>query len=1293
MTDMYGGQWPVVVDSAFGTVPSILKWTHSIIHEHNFKSEWQARENARGLAFEMAPEGQLTMLSKFPSRSSSYVRRGSSKKVSFTFDDPDLRCVNPNQHSSAVTVPGILKYKPNPADIAQLPDPDGPQDGAPHQTHQSAIGSRNLLDRPYWQQQVWQRLQEEGIAEDADGELVFYMNSYYICHLTNRRQDRGRPLRFDSDINEWEASMRFMWEDFVNPALPLYVHFVLPEPPITLMPGTIGTLLLVQNPTLLRAACLTTVIEPALPRLRVTEIAHSFDLILPFRHILLHAGVDEVCDARRSQGIGQCDILVGNRVLPHGDPVRVHEGLGLVVQVPPPRPPLEWENVVRAHYDTPFPQQWTSDDDTTSFLAHHTQPHQPTIAVIDDPSAARDPHDPEILADTDTASDCTSFDEEETCTGVWRDTTVFTINGIVGQIVLPWHRFHDFPSMLRPLLGISDNEEVFAYSVDHPPADLDVQDRECLVVRTNLQPPSSHILRLILVDIEVYLAGEVQPTTYARRPTWMPHTANRLSIFRLLGLEEHYQEDRMRCHLWVNRIWVDPEVDVPVHFDHGDSIIAIIADEHLINELTSDDAGDQDSMSLFQQRRHNPIVCQSEHNISDFAAVSSNNSVPRQLPQMPMRRFVNGDWNRELYNRFLRHAAVEMEEEGPVAYVVTWLLQEHRQPSCWTPRVVKLTEDHTAWSDLIVTAWQDLFDYNQLCEAHWVHPTPAQSSFSTTIGHIILEQNVNDQLASIVITTHRFRRQGQFIAQAAHLVPCLLHRRTVLEKIILYPEEEQFRPFCQVRWGALPFGVVGMPLEPDIVQSGVGLDVLLPAHAFTPPSLDAPTIFGEAMHQHDNEDAVFMQTTHPSMTAPEDSTTTSTPMAACPSAPSFSFDPDAPAFVPGQSDLAAQPEFIQELHDNWRSTAFSWEDETPSCSILVWMVDHSWTEPHSYLPRSVRLYPDFTTWEDQIVNAWHDLLQPGLPRELHLVYPTPPTSDNTIAAHVIVIQQPRDDWVTSVVTCLDSTNQHQTMQQAAVTTHEHILLDNLLRIFNLYHACVGQGATHACAAWYNRLPLLLNAPLMGRSGYGIVMFVRTAGAFPSADAITLLQRSATVSRTRERLTTDVVAHAQWPLEPSVTKPALQLAELIMPPTLIQVDFRSVEAMRNTIFNLDLGSVQSRASVVKWHQATQDLMDLIPDWQGELPCGISFFTDGSATNFHDQRRSSAAVVRVIHTAYGDRFGGFRCYDTSANGFAPHAEAAAILTAVLWTAQMCELTPHLQGSTFCFHFDCMFAGMSA
>ena len=606
---------------------------------------------------------------------------------------------------------------------------------------------------------------------------------------------------------------------------------------------------------------------------------------------------------------------------------------------------------------------------------------------------------------------------------------------------------------------------------------------------------------------------------------------------------------------------------------------------------------------------------------------------------------------------------------------------------------MKLTEDYTEWSDFLVAAWHDLFDYSQECEAHWVHPTPTQSSFSTTIGHIILEQNADDQLASIVITTHRLRRQGQFIAQAAHLVPCMLHRSTILDKIVLYPEEESLRPFCRVRWGDIPYGVAGEPLEPDIVHSGVSLDVVLPSHDLVPPTVDSPTIFGEAMYLNEYEEVALMQTSPPSFTTSADGLATSTSTAACPGDPNFAFDPAAPAFVPGQPSLATQSEFLQELHDKWRSTAFSWEDETPSCTILVWMVDHSWTEPHNYLPRSVRLYENFMEWEDQIVTAWNDLLQPDLPRELHVVHPTPPTADNTIAAHVIVIQRPRDDWVTSVVTCLDSTNHPQTMHQAAVTTHEHILLDNLLRIFHLYHACVGQGATHACAAWYDRVPLLTNAPLMGRSGYGIIMFVRATGAFLPADAINLLQRSATIKRTRERLTTDVVAQAQWPLDSSEHRPVLQLAEMIEPPTLIQVDFKSVVLMRTTILQLDLGSVQPRASVVKWHPATQDQLDTIPDWRGEIPLGISFFTDGSAAKFPDQRRSAAAVVRIIHTDQGDRFGGFRCYDTSVNGFAPHAEAAAILTAVLWTAQMCETTLLLRGSTICFHFDCMFAGMNA
>lgn len=46
------------------------------------------------------------------------------------------------------------------------------------------------------------------------------------------------------------------------------------------------------------------------------------------------------------------------------------------------------------------------------------------------------------------------------------------------------------------------------------------------------------------------------------------------------------------------------------------------------------------------------------------------------------------------------------------------------------------------------------------------------------------------------------------------------------------------------------------------------------------------------------------------------------------------------------------------------------------------------------------------------------------------------------------------------------------------------------------------------------------------------------------------------------------------------------------------------------------------------------------------------------------------LSALFTELGDRFGGFRCFDTSVKGFAPHAEAAAVLISVLWAVQFCE-----------------------
>ena len=40
----------------------------------------------------------------------------------------------------------------------------------------------------------------------------------------------SRPLRFDIEHEAWEASVRFMWEDFVDQQAPLELFIVHPDP-------------------------------------------------------------------------------------------------------------------------------------------------------------------------------------------------------------------------------------------------------------------------------------------------------------------------------------------------------------------------------------------------------------------------------------------------------------------------------------------------------------------------------------------------------------------------------------------------------------------------------------------------------------------------------------------------------------------------------------------------------------------------------------------------------------------------------------------------------------------------------------------------------------------------------------------------------------------------------------------------------------------------------------------------------------------------------------------------------
>ena len=171
--------------------------------------------------------------------------------------------------------------------------------------------SPTLRTMPAWVQHLWRLLMEEGNIENEDEGPVMYINSYYISHLTNRRQIGGRPIRINSHYAEWQRKFPLVWQDLFDAGRPFEVVLAMPESPVNVVRDTVCTVLIIQHPDEHRAACVTTAWIPDVPDFSAIEIAHSMDTEIQQRHLLLHAEVLDLCDHRAERGFGFCQIRIG----------------------------------------------------------------------------------------------------------------------------------------------------------------------------------------------------------------------------------------------------------------------------------------------------------------------------------------------------------------------------------------------------------------------------------------------------------------------------------------------------------------------------------------------------------------------------------------------------------------------------------------------------------------------------------------------------------------------------------------------------------------------------------------------------------------------------------------------------------------------------------------------------------------------------------------------------------------------------------------------------------------------
>ena len=311
---------------------------------------------------------------------------------------------------------GPCHDRPDPNEVPNVADPPSDSDVSGQHGHQRQDRRPPLRRFPAWVTDLWNLLQSDGATEHLEEGPVIYLGSYYVSHETCPQQHERRPIRLDRHYESWAQQIEQVWHDHFDHSRGFELHLVAPEPPIPVTHGIVGIILIVQHPVRGQEAVLTTTVYDALDGRHVTESAHSMPRLVEPSIVLERARALARCQAVESQGFGPCYIRSGPHVFNRHQPLRCHDGLGLVIRIPELQP---------------------DDDDeiqTIEQLRRDDRNAAPPDETDEVQMMARQPR----LRESSTSPSTSSSDT--TCSIVsdsWQRTVIFAIDGSVRSLMLP----------------------------------------------------------------------------------------------------------------------------------------------------------------------------------------------------------------------------------------------------------------------------------------------------------------------------------------------------------------------------------------------------------------------------------------------------------------------------------------------------------------------------------------------------------------------------------------------------------------------------------------------------------------------------------------------------------------------------------------------------------------------------------------------------------------------------------------------------------------------------------------
>ena len=1184
MTIQYANQKPFMADSTTisGDV-AVLKWSHSVVEEANFINEYAAIENARSLALELGSyDGILcgTRSCTTTSRSSS-----SRRSLGFASDVEVLMGLAEEITMYKITIPeqclgnglmpwraGLLRggefavmttdcteeYRQEFSDTTSRTHASGDNPANPIEAatlfptvgatsnfagdHQDAHSDRTSL--PTWGRSILQLLEEE--VDDGEDGPVIMVSSFFIDHETHQFHDEPRILRFDQEYQEWEADARFIWEDLVDNQASLDIVLVRPEPPHIPFRGTVATAIVHQHWRPDRAACLITAVHLTDPTTTFHHSAHSTELFLSHDRVRQLAGVEQICQQREQQGAGPCTIHVGHQLQPDNADIAVLHGLGLHIRIPSTLTLTEAEqNLCRRirlqrqqrsghSWDPPEERDDPPEEGHPPLIDDGSQEPEDAISLMTRRPARHARRGPIEISTSSTSPETISSEDN----GLdWRQTVIFTMDGLSTSAQLPWGDSEALFAQLAVSLSIRRRDILRVVAVPRKPLDYVQVNLHCMILQKSTEFRPTPYVRLILVDRELHVEQEVQPSPFRRFPTWVPYVLTRTGILTELGLRSLCDSGEHPCHVWKNNIlieehstarWEIADGDyIRIHVGELESSPNCLSDTEIEHNEDAEEAfltNDLEDAFLFQKSMNQlkqtcsklmqelePLSCRiAPGHVTTGRPLDRSETAAHQndRPARPAQDFHQGDFQR-LRSWFDRDSLVECSDEGAIAYIDTWYIHHQWQTICRESRPFRLHDNPTTWRADILDLWSDVIDPSLSTTIHLVQPAPPCAMTECVLAHLILEQSSRPEYGVGLITIHKRDQHGDSTSHGAHSIPNIMTERNVLQiaEMFIYCRVR----LCIVRLGAIPFGLADWVEIPRAASLVIYIRPLI-------------------LHEDEADSMELMQRSRTRWrrnTDPEEGLATSSTAQRC---ARFTFNPGAPVFNPLTPSLNTMSEEIQELHQHWVRTAFSWEGETASTRVQTWFVDQHdqnfWT---CTSPRTVRLYEDFTQWEMQIRQTWQDLLDPNAPQTIQVVTPRPVNTNRETAAHVLLIQRPHAELATILTTVVDLSHARRTTtMQVAITTHEHMYVQNLIMALGLAGRCLVTGAPMTCQVWYDRYSLQFGTVFPARDGQGILIQMYPRPTFQDIrDGTSLLQTGTRVIR-RERQTHGQVAQTHGP---------------------------------------------------------------------------------------------------------------------------------------------------------------------